>query len=319
MRVLLLVAFLLFQASFAVASDLSYRQFASPALNGQIPAMVYAPDGKPPEGGWPVLYLLHGHDGNEHSWVDLGHIQQTLDGMIATRQIDPLLVVMPGGGNGWYVDSEDVGGPGDFATAIAVDLPTAIEAGYAVRRDRGGRAIAGLSMGGFGAVRLALLNPGRYVATASLSGAIWNNIPPADFSDTVEQLALIQETDYFHRVDPDTVTVGRVLPSVGTHFGGVFGVPFDPARFDRDNIFTILDRQIAAKANLPAIYLTCGDDDSFNLWRGAMALFETARADRLTDVQLRITDGDHVWSLWSTTIVDALLFIDKRWIAPGRS
>ena len=297
----------------ASASDLAYARFPSPALKGEIPAMVYTPDGKPPPSGWPVLYLLHGHDGNERSWTDLGHIQQTLDGLIAGQEIKPILVVMPGGGNGWYVDSEDVGGPGDFATAIARDLPAAVEGHYPVRRDQGGRAIAGLSMGGYGALRIALLHPDRYVATASLSGAIWQNIPPDDYDKSVEELATLQMTDYFHRVDPDTVTVGRVLPSVGTHFGGAYGVPFDARRFNRDNVFTILEQQIAAKARLPAIYVTCGDDDSFNLWRGAVAFYDTASAEKLTDVELRITNGDHVWSLWATEIVPVLHFVDHRW------
>lgn len=297
----------------ARASELVYRQFASPALAGVIPAMVYTPAGQPPAAGWPVLYLLHGHDGNEHSWVDLGNIQQTLDRMIGGREIAPVLVVMPGGGNSWYVDSEDVGGPGDFETAIVRDLAGAVERDYPVRTDRMGRAIAGLSMGGFGALRLALAHPDRFRSVASLSGAIWQNIPPENFQDTPEQLDLIQATDYFHRVDPDTVTVGRVLPSVATHFGGAFGVPFDPERFNRNNVFTLLQQQLDAKAALPSMYILCGDDDDFALWRGAFSFFETAVADKLPDVQLRIVDGTHAWTVWSQAIVGALKFIDERW------
>jgi enterochelin esterase family protein len=132
---------------------------------------------------------------------------------------------------------------------------------------------------------------------------------------SVEELATLQETDYFQQVD--TVTVGRVLPSVGTHFDGAFGTPFDPRRFNRDNVFTILAQQIDARATLPAIYLTCGDDDSFNLWRGAVALYDTAIVDELSDVQLRIIDGDHVWSLWAVEIVPVLRFIDRRWEQPS--
>ena len=313
MRLLLsgLLAVLLSVA--AHAGELAYRQFPSAALNGRIPAIVYTPSTPPPDTGWPVVYLLHGHDGNEHSWSDLGHIRATLDDLIQSERIAPVLVVMPGGGNGWYVNSEDVGGPGDFASAILDDLRTAIEASYPVRGDRGGRAIAGLSMGGYGALRLALSRPQQYVAAASLSGAIWQNIPPEDFAQSVQQLQLIQKTSYFHRVDPETVTVGRVLPSIGTHFGGAFGVPFDPVRFNRENVFTLLQQQLQAHADLPAIYLTCGDDDDFGLWRGAVAFFDTTQADQVANVQLRITDGGHNWSLWSKTIVDALAFIDAQW------
>ena len=315
MRLLPLVIVLSLLSIAASAGELTYRQFPSPALRGVIPTIVYTPGSPPPKTGWPVVYLLHGHDGNEHSWPDLGHIRATLDDLIERSEISPLLVVMPGGGNGWYVDSEEFGGPGDFATAILDDLPKAIEAGYPVRKDRGGRAIAGLSMGGYGALRLALTRPDRFTAAASLSGAIWQNIPPEDFGQTVEQIQLIQKTGYFHRVDPDTVTVGRVLPSAGTHFGGAYGVPFDPVRFNKLNVFTLLQQQLQVHAELPAIYLTCGDDDDFGLWRGAVAFFDTTQADALTDVQLRITDGHHDWRLWSKSIVDVLAFIDRQWQA----
>ena len=76
-----------------------------------------------------------------------------------------MVVVMPDAGNSWYVDFAAVGGPGDFETAILDDLPQAIEEGMPVRRQRGGRAIAGLSMGGFGALRLAFKRPDRYCAS----------------------------------------------------------------------------------------------------------------------------------------------------------
>ncbi|ABC21102.1 alpha/beta hydrolase [Rhodospirillum rubrum] len=318
MKKLLVGALMLagFLAGQAHAGQLSRQVFDSPALNGQIPAMVYVPEGPAPAAGWPVLYLLHGHDGNERSWTDLGHIQTTLDGLIARGEIAKLMVVMPGGGNGWYVDSEDVGGPGDFETAITRDLVRAIEAAYPVRRDRGGRSIAGLSMGGFGALRLALGHPERYVSVASLSGAIWQNIPAEEFGATPERIAEFERAEYFHRVDPQTVTVGRILPSVISHFGGAFGRPFDPRRFNQQNIFTLLEKQRQAGATLPAMYITCGDDDSLNLWQGAISFYNTAKADRIKDVQLRITDGGHVWSLWAAEIVDVLHFVDGKWTTP---
>jgi enterochelin esterase family protein len=294
-----------------MAGTIESRSFDSAALGAAIPALVYVPDGEAPAAGWPVIYLLHGHGGDETSWVRLGDIEATLDRMIGDGGIPPTLVVMPGVGDSWYVDSREVGGPGDFETALAGDLVTAVEAAYPTRRDRGGRAIAGLSMGGYGALRLAFARPELYVATASLSGAIWNNIPSADFDDTPEAMQLIQDSAYFHRVDPDTVTVSVVLPSVGTHFGGAFGTPFDPRRFNRQNVFTLLRTQLSLGAELPAIYLTVGDDDGFRLWRGAVALFETTRMDEVA-AELRITDGDHVWSLWSVAIVDALIFIGGR-------
>ncbi len=302
----------------AAAGELAEVQVPSAALGGSLDAMIYRPDGTPPAAGWPVLYLLHGHDGNAHSWPDLGDIQATLDRMMAAGTIRPMLVVMPDAENSWYVDSAALGGPGDYATALTRDLPDWIEGHYPPRADGGGRAIAGLSMGGFGALRLALAAPERYAAVASLSGALWQNVPPDDLDLPPEELPLIADNLYFHRVDRDTIETGPDLPSLVSHFGGAFGTPFDARRFNAENVFTRLGDRIGEPQALPAVYVTVGDDDGFQLWRGALAVFETMRADR-QQVQLRVTDGDHVWSLWKVAIVDALAFIDAHLEPAGPS
>ena len=287
----------------------------SNALGTDLPAIVYKPDGPIPDGGWPVLYLLHGHDGDEKSWRDLGDIRQTLDRLIETKTIRPLLVVMPGVGNSWYVDSASVGGPGDFDTAVSHDLRRHIEANYPTRKDREGRAIAGLSMGGFGALHLAYAHEDLYGAVASMSGAIWQNVPASDFDKTPNDLKLIQDSAFFHRVDRTTVTSGVVLPSTGDHFSGSFGTPFDARLFNEKNVFTLAAQHIAEEEDLPAMFLTVGDDDGFHLWRGAVALHDTLQASN-RDSELRITNGDHVWSLWKTSITDVLAFIDSQWDKP---
>lgn len=137
------------------AGTLGDATVKSGALAADLPAIVYKPDGPIPGDGWPVLYLLHGHDADEKSWRDLGDIQQTLDRLIAKQTIRPLFVVMPGVGNSWYVDSAAVGGQCDFDRAVTLDLRRYIEATYPTRRDREGCAIPGWSMGGFGALHLA--------------------------------------------------------------------------------------------------------------------------------------------------------------------
>jgi S-formylglutathione hydrolase FrmB len=300
----------------ALASELRPVSVPSAALGREMAVEVYVPDGPAPAEGWPVLYLLHGHDGNERSWADLGGIQATLDRLIGDKTIAPLLVVMPDAGNSWYVDSADVGGPGDYETAITADLVAHVEANYPAQKSAAGRAIAGLSMGGYGAIRLAYAHPQLYTATASLSGALWNNVPPEDIGDDPANLRLIADSAFFHRIDADTIGTGRILPSTGDHFAGAFGEPFEAERFNVHNVFTLLRQAVEDDVPLPKTYLTAGDDDGFNLWRGAIALHETLIADGRTS-ELRITDGDHVWSLWSVSIVDVLRFIDAQWVKPA--
>lgn len=306
-------ALLLVALSAAARAELRAETFPSPALARDINANVYVPAGDPPPNGWPVVYLLHGHDGNQNSWRDLGNIEPTLDRLIGEGHIQPIVVVMPDAGNSWYVDSQAIGGPGDYETAITRDLRLAVEARHPVRKDREGRAIAGLSMGGYGALRLAYKHNELYVATASLSGAIWQNIAAPNLDKSPEQLLVVQQSLSFSNPKSWAVTSGIVLPSVGDHFSGAFGRPFDAQRFNEANVFTLVERAAAADKPLPVSYITSGDDDAYRLWRGAAVLHETLQQAKRSS-ELRITDGAHVWSLWQKTIVDALLFIDKQWL-----
>ena len=299
------------------ASSIRETTIQSVALGRALAVAIYRPDDPPPPSGWPVLYLLHGVNGGYRDWTALGGVQGTLDRLIATRRIRPMVVVMPDAGNSWYVDSQAAGGPGDFETAILHDLPEAVEEDMPVRRQREGRAIAGLSMGGYGALRLAFRRPDRYCAVASLSGAIWQNMP-LDSPDNATIHAA--PGDYFRRVDPATIVSGIDRPPGAGHFGGVFGKPFDAQRFNSANVFTLLAQQLHAGVQLPAIYLTVGDHDSHNLWRGSIALYETLMADGV-NVDFRVTGGDHAWSLWRKSIEDALVFVDSKFIeasSPGK-
>lgn len=253
------------------------------------------PAGPPPPGGFPVLYLLHGLHGRPGDFIEFGDLRTVIDRMVANRTVKPLVVVMPNAANSWYVDSATVGGPGDYARDIGHDLPDAIEAAFPVGSDRQHRAIAGISMGGFGALRLALAEPERYSAVAALSPAIWQNIAAAT-------------PTYFERRDPATITIGADRPPDPGHFGNAFGTPFDPRRFDDANVFTLLQKDMQAGAGLPAIFLTVGDDDSHLLWRGAIAFFETMQANG-KQIEFRMTNGNHDWELWKTSLPDAVTFV----------
>ena len=284
-----MLAFLLISTVATPAGSLMTRSFHSSGLGHSMDVSVYEPDGSPPDAGWPTLFLLHGLGGSHADWAAFGNIDKTLDRLIGTNAIAPLIVVMPDADNSWYVDSSEVGGPGDYETAILKDLRRFIEAPYPARTDFPGRAIAGLSMGGFGALRLSLTDPGTFCAVAALSPAMWQNVPPDEIDEAPEQMELIDESAYFHRHDPVTVTAGVVVRPPGPHFGGAFGTPFNPRRFNRQNVFTLLAEGVKSNAVLPAIFVTVGDDDSHRLWGGAIALFETMQADK-RNVEFRVTD-----------------------------
>src|SRR5438105_6574707 len=133
--------------------------FASNAV-GAVKVDVLTPLGYDASGAmrYPVLYLLHGHGGSYDDWVAKGDVMSTVTSTI---------VVMPDGGyDGWYSDwyGTDLDGhtrnpPAAWETFHIGELVPWVDATYPTIADRSGRAIAGLSMGGFGAMRHAARQP----------------------------------------------------------------------------------------------------------------------------------------------------------------
>jgi putative tributyrin esterase len=112
---------------------------------------------------YPVLYLLHGLGGSYTDWTTRSNVAEY------SRTL-PLIIVMPDGGNQWYTNAAD--DSARFEDYITTDLPADVVAKYRTINSRYGRAIAGLSMGGYGALKLALKRPAGFAMVGSFSGAL---------------------------------------------------------------------------------------------------------------------------------------------------
>jgi len=113
---------------------------------------------------FPVLYLLHGLSDDHTAWIRRTSIERYVENL-------PLMIVMPSADRSWYTDS--VSSPTSaYETFIIRDLIGFVDRSFNTRKNRYGRAIAGLSMGGYGAFKLALKHPDIFCAAASLSGAL---------------------------------------------------------------------------------------------------------------------------------------------------
>jgi diacylglycerol O-acyltransferase/trehalose O-mycolyltransferase len=142
----------------------------TPALEGATRVRVLLPAGyaRDPGRRYPVIYLLHGADSDETSWTRFGDAEA-----ITARA--PLIVVMPDGGRqGWYTDWYRGSRPvrPRWETYHVGELVPWVDAHFRTVAGRRGRAIAGLSMGGYGALTYAARHPDVYAAAASFSGAL---------------------------------------------------------------------------------------------------------------------------------------------------
>jgi S-formylglutathione hydrolase FrmB len=127
--------------------------------------------GRPP---FPVLYLLHGLSDDSTIWLRNTRLEWYV------REL-PLMVVLPDGYRGFYTDHEE--GPA-YARHVGRELVDFIDRNFRTRAERAGRAIGGLSMGGYGALRLALGYPDRFCSANSHSGAVGRS--QADFSPAAQ-------------------------------------------------------------------------------------------------------------------------------------
>jgi putative tributyrin esterase len=168
-----------------------------------------------PQRRFPVVYYLHGLWGSEGDWTKQGHLTETMDSLVASGMRE-MIIVMPDGDDGWYttwnrlvtlaqcrqappstkesLDTYCVPWP-HYDDYIARDLTKAVDAKYRTRADRAHRGIAGLSMGGYGAVSLATQYPDVFSAAASHSGFLSPlyagprpYAPPATYFTTPEQI-----------------------------------------------------------------------------------------------------------------------------------
>lgn len=255
----------------------------SPRLGRDIPVSIYRSPGAMQSGRLPLLLLLHGHGDDDRAWLDKGDLATTADRLAASGAIKPMLVAMPAAGNSWYVDDAQPHRYGPVRTAFTTDLVDAIEARLPAGGCREMRATGGLSMGGYGAVLLALDRSDRFVASFSLSGSLFSD-QPADIErrrSTYERL-----------------------------YDGVFGRPFDSARFLADNVFVRLTR-LRTEMPRPAFWLAAGNRDYPSILAGTQRFHvELDRAGLSSE--LRLAEGEHTWDLWKADIEKALIWVSAH-------
>ncbi len=216
--------------------------------------------------GMRVLYLLHGLSDDDSTWTRMTAIERYVDGR-------DLAVVMPAVQHSFYTD-QVAGLP--YWTYLTDELPATVASMLRVSTARENTFVAGVSMGGYGAMRWALRQPDRFAAAASLSGV----------------LAL---SDSHGGRDP--------------WFRAVLDRDFGPGGIDGTDADVMHLLRTSDPHRLPALYAACGEDD-FML--GATQAFSAACTEAGVEATVRYGRGGHSWSYWDRQVQDVLDWLPVR-------
>src|SRR5271163_1305590 len=234
---------------------------------------------------YPILYLLHGLGDNDQFLVHSGGMNLVQD-LWERKQLGEFLIVTPAAGLSFYINSQD--GKRKYEDFFLQEFMPGVEKRYRAQAGRSSRGIAGISMGGYGALHIAFRHPQLFVAVGAHSAAL------------IEKLPRIS--------DPNSqqTTMLRVL-------GSAFGSPFDAAFWMQNDPVTI-----ARTANLAGlkIYFDCGSEDDYGFESGAQVLDKLLTSRKIPH-EFHLYPGGHDWTYFAEHL-PAMLSFESQAIAKVR-
>lgn len=251
-------------------------QFHSTLINATLPYDVILPrDYRTTTTRYPVLYLLHGHGGHYTDWPTRANIAD-----YASQY--RLIVVMPEGNNSWYVDGAR-GLNDKYESYILQELVPDVDKRFRTIQSRYGRAIAGLSMGGYGAIKYGLKHPAMFAFAGSMSGA---------FGVT--------------RYTQTEMGGANWEPFMST-----FG-PLGSETRKANDVFEIARALSPARvASLPYFYFDCGTEDAAQHFKANRELSEIFLEKKIPH-EYRELPGNHSWGYWDQQVQEVLRIATEK-------
>ncbi len=245
----------------------------------QLPAGYDANDPKHPPRRYPVLYFLHGLGQTEQTLFNTGG-WNLIEDLRQQHKIGDFLMVAPEGMRSFYVNSAD--GSVRYSDFFLREFMPYIESKYRIRPGREGRAITGVSMGGYGALRFAFAHPELFSAVSAQSAALMT--------------ASAQEMD---AAEDSGAPIAKLL-------GTVFGQPVDVTHWKENSSFVLAKKNEAGLRKL-AIYFNCGQEDDYGFEKGAQALHQQLLAEGIQH-QYHLYPGDHSLTYFLAHIGETMEF-----------
>jgi S-formylglutathione hydrolase FrmB len=247
-----------------------------------LPASYDAGAAKHPAQSFPVLYFLHGLGDNERTLFNSGG-WTLLDDLRQQHKMGEFLIVAPEGGRSFYINSAD--GSTRYSDFFLQEFIPLIESKYRISKGRSNRAISGISMGGYGALRFAFAHPEMFSAVSAQSAALITESP--------------QELD----------TAARSGAPLGKLLATVFGSPIEVAHWRENSPFVLAARnQAVRKLN---IYFNCGQDDNYGFEKGAAALHEQLQKAGVKH-EYHLYPGDHSLSYFLAHFTEVMEFHSRE-------
>jgi S-formylglutathione hydrolase FrmB len=225
---------------------------------------------------YPILYLLHGLGDNDQFLIHSGGMNLVQD-LWERKQLGEFLIVTPAAGMSFYINSQD--GKRRYEDFFLQEFMPGVEKRYRAQAGRSSRGIAGISMGGYGALHIAFRHPQLFAAVGAHSAALIEKLPNVSAQNARQMSQL------------------RVL-------GEAFGSPFDAAFWNQNDPLTI-----ARTANLAGlkIYFDCGSEDDYGFDAGAVALDKLLTSRHIAH-EFHLYPGGHDWDYFAEHLPALLEF-----------
>jgi len=257
----------------------------SKILGKEVRYSIYLPsDYESSQRKYPVLYLLHGYSDDETGWAQFGEVQKIANETISKGEATQMIIVMPDAGVSWYIN--DAAGKVKYEDFFINEFIPFIDSIYKTRSKKQYRAVAGLSMGGYGSFIYAMKHPDLFSAAAPLSAAIWND-------DHITEMPENGWKNY------------KFNELFGTDLAGKNRLT---ETWNKNSVLKLASTVAVEKLNQVRYYIDCGDDDM--LVKGNMEL-HSILLDRKVKHEFRVRDGAHNWPYWRSALPEVLKFVSE--------